>query len=64
MKYAEINNLETSELLSILADKKKEFLNLRFQQAFGQLSSTASIGLVRKDIARINTALIANKNKS
>lgn len=38
-----------------LLQLKKEQFNLRFQQATGQLESTARIKEVRRDIARIRT---------
>jgi len=41
------------ELSGLLTDLKKETLNLRFQQASGQLESTARVRVVRRDIARI-----------
>ena len=36
---------------------KKEAFNLRFQQATGQLESTARMRAVRRDVARVKTVM-------
>lgn len=36
---------------------KKEQFNLRFQKATGQLENTSRVRVVRRDIARVKTAL-------
>jgi large subunit ribosomal protein L29 len=38
-----------------LTDLHTEWRNLRFQEAVGQLTATARIRQIRKDIARIHT---------
>ena len=45
------------ELGTRLGELKKEQFNLRFQKASGQLSNTAQIARVRKEIAQIKTML-------
>jgi len=45
------------ELSTELVNKKKELFNLRFRNATNQLDNTASITLVRKEIARIQTVI-------
>ena len=57
MKAAEVRGKSDDELRTDLANLKKEALNLRFQQASGQLENTARRKLVRRDIARILTVL-------
>jgi len=60
-KFSELIKLE----LNILKDKmgvlRKESLNLRFQKSSGQLEKTARISVVKKQIARIKTAINLNK---
>ena len=60
-KFSELIKLE----LNILKDKmgvlRKESLNLRFQKSSGQLEKTARISTVKKQIARIKTAINFNK---
>lgn len=53
MDGAEVKLKTDDELSGLLTDLKKETLNLRFQQAGGQLESTARVRVVRHDIARI-----------
>jgi large subunit ribosomal protein L29 len=64
MKYREIKQqiakyrgMDAAALTDQLAQLKKEQFNLRFQQATGQLSSTARVGEVRDMVARIKTVL-------
>lgn len=45
------------QLRDSLVALKKEAFNLRFQQATGQLENTARMRTVRRDVARIMTAL-------
>ena len=60
-KFSELIKLD----LNILKDKmgvlRKESLNLRFQKSSGQLEKTARISVVKKQIARIKTAINVNK---
>ena len=48
---------DEKELQEMEASLKKEALNLRFQQASGQLKNTARRRQVRKEIAQIKTAV-------
>ncbi|MGB0774340.1 MAG: 50S ribosomal protein L29 [Akkermansiaceae bacterium] len=54
-KAKEIRELSTEELSARLRDLKQEALNLRLQQATGQLENSARLKLVRKEIARVQT---------
>jgi large subunit ribosomal protein L29 len=53
----ELRELNDVELEHRLEEAKEELFNLRFQNATGQLDSTARLGQVRKDVARIETLL-------
>ncbi|MFT4037780.1 MAG: 50S ribosomal protein L29 [Thermomicrobiales bacterium] len=55
MKPAEIRAMDDEKLAQEIVDLQAEWRNLRFQQAVGQLTNTARIGQIRKDIARIKT---------
>lgn len=57
MKAKEINELTTDEMINKEKEYKDELFNLRFQLATGQLENTARLKAVRKNIARIQTAL-------
>ena len=59
-KYVEdLKTKSVAELSEDLTAAKKELFNLRFQNATNQLSNTARIKEVRKNIARIQTVLTA-----
>ena len=53
----ELNNKTAADLAQELVAAKKELFNLRFQNATNQLDNTARIREVRKNIARIQTAM-------
>ena len=57
MDIADIRTKTVDELKDELAGLKKEQFNLRFQRATQQLESTARVREVRRDIARVKTAL-------
>jgi large subunit ribosomal protein L29 len=54
---AAFTNLSDTELVAKLAETKQELFNLRFQRAQGQLENSARLGILRKDVARINMLL-------
>ena len=56
-KITEIRELSTEELTSRLRDLKQEALNLRLQQATGQLENPARLRTVKRDVARVHTVL-------
>ena len=58
----ELRSKTIEELNQDLVDAKKELFNLRFQNATNQLSNTARIGEVRRNIARIQTIITQKTN--
>lgn len=58
----ELRNKTSDELKVELVSAKKELFNLRFQNATNQLSNTARIKEVRKNIARIQTIITQRAN--
>ena len=64
MKASEIRTLTADERDDQLASLKKEQFNLRFQKASGQLSNTARVRVVKRDIARLQTVIRAEKAKA
>jgi large subunit ribosomal protein L29 len=56
-QIAPLRDLSDRELVERLDEAKKELFNLRFQNVTGQLDNNARLGLIRKDVARINTLL-------
>jgi large subunit ribosomal protein L29 len=57
MKASEVNNMSVDELNAKLGSLKEELFALRFQLAANQLENTARIQAVKKDIARVKTAI-------
>ena len=53
----ELKTKSDAELAQELVAAKKELFNLRFQNATNQLDNTARIKEVRRNIARIQTAM-------
>ena len=64
MKASEVRAMPVDELNEKLMDLKEELFNLRFQLAANQLENTACIKAVKKDIARVKTALRAAELQS
>lgn len=57
MKMAEIRELPTEEMQRALAEKRRALFNLRFQRETEQLERPAELRKIRKDIARMLSAL-------
>ena len=57
MKAQELGAKTPEQLREDLLSLKKEAFNLRFQQATGQVGSTARMRAVRKDVARVLTVM-------
>ena len=55
MKASELRELSPEQLEDRLRELREELFNLRFQYATRQLTNTARIREVRRDIARIET---------
>ena len=57
MKASELRDLTPAELAEQLDEAKEELFNLRFQLAVSQSENTASLGILRRRIARIKTVM-------
>jgi len=57
MKAAEIRQLSADEIREQLDESREELMNLRFQQASGELVDFTRIRQVRREIARYLTIL-------
>ena len=57
MKISEIRGLGINELQNKSNELKEELFRLKIRHSSGQLESTASLGRIRRDIARIATVL-------
>ena len=63
MKASEIRELNIDEIKNKVEEAKKEYFNLRFQQATGQLEKTSELKRVKKDIAKMLTILTEKMKK-
>ena len=57
MKFKEIQEMSTDELLTKKRDLRQESLHLRLQQQSGQLEQPSRLRLLRRDVARVETIL-------
>ena len=57
IKSAELRDASQEDLEQRLKETKEELFNLRFQNATGQLDNYKRIGDLRRDVARLRTAL-------
>ena len=57
MKPAEIREMSTDEILSQLDESREELMNLRFQQATGELVDYTRLRITRRLIARLQTII-------
>lgn len=62
--YKEINELAPAELASKLTETRDKLLQLRLRKQTGQVEKTSELRSLRKDIARLETAKTAKKNKA
>lgn len=57
MKIFEIREMPTDEIKKRILEDQKNLVDLKFQQELKQLTNTAKLRLVRKDIAKMKTIL-------
>ena len=64
MKSKEIRQLTDEEVAKGLRDNRRESFNLRLQKQTGQLTNTARVRQVRRDVARLMTEQSARLAKA
>lgn len=57
MKFEEIKNLTVEELRKKNFEIREELFQLKMKNELGQVGNPLQIRMVRKDLARVNTAL-------
>ena len=62
MKFIDLKDKDIAELQKMLKEKKSLLFEKRLQLKTIQLTNPSEIKVIRKDIARINTALSAKKD--
>ena len=61
MKYTDLSNKNAGELLTLLKEKRGELFQLRVKLKTMQLTNSNEINALKKDIARIQTAITASR---
>jgi large subunit ribosomal protein L29 len=64
MKMKDLKDLTLVELQAKSRDLRQELFNLRLQQASSQLEKPAKLHTLRRDIARVETAITQARNKA
>ena len=57
MKIHEIKELKSVEILRRIEDEERNLVDLRFAQQLKELTNTAKLKLVKRDVARMKTVL-------
>ena len=63
MKYVDLENRTEAELQNMLNELKVKLGKMRFELANKTLKNVSEVTMVKKDIARVLTALNANHGK-
>jgi len=63
MKFIDIQDKSVADLENVLKEKKLELFTLKAKLKTMQLTNTSELRVAKKDIARIQTALTAARNK-
>lgn len=58
MKFADIENKSVTELVKQKNELASKLFDMKMKNSLGQLASPHQIRLVRRDIAKINTAIV------
>ncbi|RKY98009.1 MAG: 50S ribosomal protein L29 [Ignavibacteriae bacterium] len=57
MKIHEIREMKTDEIIRQIEDEERNLVDLRFAHQVKELTNTAKLNLLKKDIARMKTIL-------
>jgi large subunit ribosomal protein L29 len=57
MKIHEIREMKTEEIFKRISEEEKNLVDLRFSHQLKQLTNTAKLKMVKKDIAKMKTVL-------
>jgi large subunit ribosomal protein L29 len=61
MKFIDIKDKTTQELTSLLKEKRTQLFTLKIKQKTMQLQNTSELRGVKKEIARVQTAINAKR---
>ena len=63
MKLSEIRQLKPAEIAQEVDNRKKELMELRFQNSVGQLANPARIRELKREVAQLLTVSAESKGK-
>ena len=63
MKIYEIREMNDNEIIKRIEEEEQNLVDLRFQNELKNLTNTAKLDLVKKDIAKMKTVLKENQAK-
>ena len=63
-KANELREFDSEELITRLNDAREEYMNLRFQQATGELTDFNRLRYTRREIARIETIMLERRREA
>ena len=64
MKFKEIKEMTSDELVTKKRDLRQESLHLRLQQQSGQLEQPSRLRLLRRQVAQVETVLAGRAQKT
>ncbi len=64
MKFKEIKEMTSDELVTKKRDLRQESLHLRLQQQSGQLEQPSRLRLLRRQVAQVETVLTERAQKT
>ena len=64
MKFKEISDMTSDELVTKKRDLRQESLHLRLQQKSGQLEQPSRLRLLRRQVAQVETVLTQRAQKT
>ncbi len=64
MKIYEIREMKDEELAKRIEEEQQNLIDLRFQNELKNLTNTAKLDTVKKDIAKMKTVLKERENKA
>ena len=63
MKIHEVREMKTEEIIRQIEEEERNLVDLRFAHQVKELTNTAKLNLLKKDISRMKTVLIERAGK-
>ena len=63
MKIHEVREMKTEEIIKQIEEEERNLVDLRFAHQVKELTNTAKLNLLKKDIARMKTVIIERAGK-